>query len=255
MTLISGYNATDEAIIPTTLQQLFINQVAKTPLNVAVEFQTKFLTYEELHRKSNQVAHYLMEQGIGGGNLVAVLAERCEHTIVNILGILKVGAAYVPVETEYPQERKDYIMRDSNCKLMLKPDVYVKENIGRYSTEEILVNGIDDVAYVIYTSGSTGRPKGVVITHRAATNTIIDINQRFNVNENDRILGISSMCFDLSVYDIFGALSTGATLIMIPDQKDVRCLIDAVRHKNITIWNSVPAIMGMVLDNLNISME
>ncbi|MGF9646310.1 non-ribosomal peptide synthetase, partial [Paenibacillus sp. MABNS29] len=105
----------------------------------------------------------------------------------------------------------------------------------------------DDVAYVIYTSGSTGRPKGVITTHGAAANTIQDINHKFGVHERDRMIGLSSMCFDLSVYDLFGALAAGAALVLIDDQRDVEDVIYTIEHQGITIWNSVPAIMEMVL--------
>jgi len=135
---------------------------------------------------------------------------------------------------------------------MLDPELYIRENLEQYSSEYIDVNiHAEDIAYTIYTSGSTGRPKGVVISHGAAANTIIDINRKFNVNENDRIIGLSSMCFDLSVYDIFGALAAGAALVMIEDQRDALELIKTVEEKQITIWNSVPAIMDMMIESID----
>ncbi|MCI3987235.1 AMP-binding protein, partial [Bacillus vallismortis] len=91
--------------------------------------------------------------------------------------------------------------------------------------------------------GSTGKPKGVVITHQAVTNTIIDINSKFKVNARDRFIGLSSMSFDLSIYDIFGAFSVGATLVMIEDQRDVKTIYHTVKENGITVWNSVPMIM------------
>ncbi|MDR4943020.1 AMP-binding protein, partial [Bacillus wiedmannii] len=127
------------------------------------------LTYQELHEKSNQVARYLQEKGVGKGSLVGVLAQRCPDTIVNILGILKTGAAYVPVDPEYPQERIDYILNNSQCDLLLTPDVYSKEDLHSCSIEDVKnESSPDDTAYIIYTSGSTGKPKGVIITHESA---------------------------------------------------------------------------------------
>ena len=117
------------------------------------------------------------------------------------------------------------------------------------------IAGPEDIAYIIYTSGSTGKPKGVIITHQAVTNTIQDINQKYEVNEDDRIIGISSMCFDLSVYDIFGALSTGAMLVMIRDPRDMQELIRTVERRGITIWNTVPAIMDLALDQVGSHFE
>ncbi|HEX3045685.1 MAG TPA: amino acid adenylation domain-containing protein [Bacillota bacterium] len=247
--MIEQYNGTDQEIPPTTLQQLIAAQVKRTPEGRAVIFEDDSITFRELDEKSNQVAHYLREKGIRTGDFVCVLAKRCIPTIVNILGILKVGAAYVPVDPEYPSERKSYIFDNSQCKLMLEPDLYLQENLGRHpiGNMDIIIDP-ESIAYVIYTSGSTGQPKGVVITHRAVSNTIIDINQRFQVNEQDRIIGLSSMCFDLSVYDIFGALSTGATLVMVRDQRDVKEIMGLIHKHRITIWNSVPAIMDMLIE-------
>ncbi|MBL1704889.1 AMP-dependent synthetase, partial [Klebsiella pneumoniae] len=98
----------------------------------------------------------------------------------------------------------------------------------------------DSIAYAIYTSGSTGTPKGVVIKHQAAVNTILDINSKFDVTERDKVIGLSNLSFDLSVYDIFGTLAAGATLVLIEDQRDVKAVRETVLQKGITIWNSVP---------------
>lgn len=137
----------------------------------------------------------------------------------------------------------------SNCKFFISHDVYDKEHIERFSKAPVDRKvDLDDMAYVIFTSGSTGKPKGVQITHGAAANTILDINEKFNVTEQDNIMGISSLCFDLSVYDVFGALSSGASLVIIDDQRDVFSLKETAEKERITIWNSVPAIMGMTAD-------
>ncbi len=251
--LIQKYNQTERKIEPTTLHQLFIEQVGLTPEQIAIEDGTGKISYQELDLRSNQLAWYLRDRGIGRNELIGVLAVREIETVVNILGILKAGAAYVPIDPEYPTERKEYIYQNSDCKLLLKPGFYRQEKLEQVQRDRLEnVNIPDDLAYVIYTSGSTGKPKGVVITHGAVTNTIIDINQRFNVNREDRIIGISSMCFDLSVYDLFGSLSTGATLVMIRDQRDVDDLVDILRQKQITIWNSVPAIMDLAVQQMEL---
>lgn len=244
------YNATDEELEKNTLHGLFIRQVQKTPDNIAVVFENECLTYKELDAKSNRIANYLKKIGITPNELVGVSAKRCTATIANIFGILKAGGAYVPVDPDYPEERKNYILTNSKCSIFLEPELYEKENLSTFPDTYTPQDNPGSVAYVIYTSGSTGKPKGVVITHAAAVNTILDINRKFNVNEKDRILGLSSMCFDLSVYDIFGALSSGAMLVMIPDQRDAGNLIEVMSEKGITIWNSVPAIMDMLTDTM-----
>ncbi|WP_278335283.1 amino acid adenylation domain-containing protein [Clostridium kluyveri] len=180
--------------------------------------------------------------------------ERNMKTIVNIMGVLKAGAAYVPVDPKYPEDRKRYILENSNCRTILKSSFYEDKNLSIYpETVPKIKYNPQDTAYIIYTSGSTGRPKGVVISQSAVVNTIIDINKKFDVGEKDRIIGLSSLCFDLSVYDIFGALSSGASLVQINDVRDVKNVMDVVKEKGITIWNSVPAIMDILLENMNLN--
>ncbi len=245
------YNDTAEEFPASLLHEMFKQQAMSTPRNIALEYETEKLTYHQLDEKSNQVAAYLKANGVGRNTTVAVVTTRSIATMINIMGILKAGGAYVPIDPEYPEDRKNYIFENSNCQIMIESDLYESQNLNRYPVDDIKsINVPEDLAYVIYTSGSTGRPKGVMITHQQAANTIIDINQKFNVTEADRILGISSMCFDLSVYDIFGSLSTGACLVLIPTQKDVEILIKALDEKKITLWNSVPAIMGLIVSSL-----
>ncbi|PGV54250.1 non-ribosomal peptide synthetase [Bacillus cereus] len=255
-TLIEQYNQTTEKIPSTTLYQLFTDQVKRTPDEVAVVFEQEWLTYSELHKRSNQVAHYLQKQGIGLGDKVGILAQRRVNTIANMIGILKAGAAYVPIDPDHPLDRQTYILENSSCKLLLEPSLYEENHLSLYTTVDIpAIAGPEDLAYIIYTSGSTGKPKGVIITHQAVANTIQDINQKYQVNEDDRIIGISSMCFDLSVYDIFGTLSTGAMLVMIRDPRDMQELIRTVERRGITIWNTVPAIMDLALEQVGSHFE
>ena len=250
--MLQHYNDTDEDIPPALLHRMFEEQVLRTPFLTAVEFGDDSLTYKQLDETSNQVARYLREKGVKNNQPIAVLSHRCIETIVNVMGVLKAGGAYVPVDPDYPKDRQDYIFSNSKCPLMITPQLYREENLRSYPVEALNpVNKPDDLAYIIYTSGSTGRPKGVMETHRESSNTIIDINRKFSVNETDRILGISSMCFDLSVYDVFGALSTGAALVLISSQKDVKEIITNLIEKKITIWNSVPAILDMTLENID----
>ncbi len=246
------YNATEANLPATTLHGLFIEQAARTPDNIAVIFEEENISYRELDERSNRIARYLAANGVGEGSTVGVVGKRCIGTISNIIGILKAGGAYVPVDPEYPEDRRTYITKNSNCKMLLEPELYMAPEVLEYPGSSLKYNNnTEAIAYIIHTSGSTGKPKGVVIKHRAAANTIIDINRRFNVGEADRIIGLSSMCFDLSVYDIFGALSTGAALVMVRDQRDVSNVIDIIQRHQITFWNSVPAIMDMVVENLD----
>ncbi|KMO05938.1 amino acid adenylation domain-containing protein, partial [Bacillus amyloliquefaciens] len=218
---------------------------------IAVKLGQDTLTYGELARKSNQVARYLAEQNYALNSYIGVWAERRIETIVNMVAILKAGHAYIPVNPEHPEERIKYIVEHSDIKLMIHPDLYETENLSTYNDGalELLEGCQQDRAYAIYTSGSTGHPKGVVITHEAVVNTLLDINEKFQVNSEDKIIALSSMSFDLSVYDIFGALISGAQLVLIPDLLDMASIHQIMIEEEITIWNSVPAIMDMYLES------
>ena len=250
--LLEKYNSTEEELPILSLHGLFTEQARRRPLNTAVISQSGSLTYEELDCRSNHTAGYLKEKGIGRNDFVGVIAERSPEAIAAIIGILKAGAAYIPIDPAYPEERKKYILENSGCKMVLEPGSYTAGDMSSCTRGDIREKAQpEDAAYVIYTSGSTGRPKGVLITHKQACNTIVDINRKFNVNETDKIIGLSSMCFDLSVYDIFGALGAGAALVMIPDQRDAEELRKVMDAEKITIWNSVPAIMDMMVESLS----
>ena len=254
--ILTTYNNTDVEYQGDLLHRLIDRQCQKTPDAIAIKLGEATLSYGELARKSNQIANYLKKQNYGQDSYVGVWAERRIETIINIVAILKAGYAYVPVNPEHPQERIDYILEHSQIKVLLYPDVYEKENLSSYEGDAIVDAFKDyqqdnpkDIAYAIYTSGSTGQPKGVVITHEAVVNTLLDINDKFKVNREDKIIGLSSMCFDLSVYDIFGALISGARLVMIPDLLDMDNIHQVLKEEKITIWNSVPAIMDMYIES------
>ncbi|MCG7216517.1 amino acid adenylation domain-containing protein [Paenibacillus mucilaginosus] len=247
--LLQAYNATEfPEDRPRTLQQLFVERARQSPERTAVMEEDRDWSYRELEELSNRVAGLLKEQGVGRGDRVALLAARETASIILALGILKTGAAYVPVDPRYPQERRDYIMDSTGCRLLLEPQML--EAAGAYPAAFEAAHHPGDPAYILFTSGSTGRPKGVVITHQAVCNTITDINRRFGVDENDRILAVSSMCFDLSVYDLFGAFHAGAAVVPVRDPSDLAEVVRTLFEKRITIWNSVPAIMELVTDYL-----
>lgn len=249
--ILDEYNNTSLEIHIETLNQLFVKQVNKNRDKTAVKKDEMRITFGELDDLSNQTAHFLHSNYVIQENsVIGVVVTRKIETIVNILGVLKAGCGYVPVNPEFPVERQQYILSDSNCLTVLDESNYKKNKICDYSREAIDFSKVDNVAYIIYTSGSTGKPKGVIINHRAAANTILDINKKFNVTERDNVLGISSMCFDLSVYDIFGSLSSGASLVLINDQRNIQELIEVIDQKEITFWNSVPAIMGLLVQAL-----
>lgn len=255
------------APLPTELLHAgFVRQAAATPDAPAVVASDRSLTYGELDRLSNQLASQLQSQGVRTNELVAVVMQKGWEQIVAVLGILKSGAAYLPVDAAMPAERLHYLLKFGEVRTAVTQvcqDAAIDwpANIHRLrvsdtelgSANAAPVNSpaqLEDIAYVIFTSGSTGQPKGVVIDHRGAVNTCIDVNQRFRVTARDRVLALSSLSFDLSVYDIFGLLAAGGTLVM-PDaggMRDPAHWAALVARHRVTIWNTVPALMDLLTD-------
>lgn len=261
---VTGENTADPCSGPT-LDSLVHEQAMRTPQLRAVACNGKYVTYAGLDKRANQIANALVARGTVPGSLVAVIAERSFEMVEAVLGVLKAGCAYVPIDPEYPAQRIQYLIEHSQASIVLTQahliaalpvsnrvilDITGGEIDAMPTTPPDRPHSADDLAYVIYTSGSTGKPKGVMISHAAAINTIEDINSRFRVSKFDRLLGFSSLSFDLSVYDIFGALSVGATLVILPREslKSPDRWIELIEREGVTIWNSVPTGMKMLLD-------
>lgn len=247
------YNNTKEDIKKDTLHYLFIKNAIKNPKEIAVIDNDISYSYEYLNKESDKVLKYLVDNNCyNNSSKVAVLAERNIKSIIIILGILKAGAAYVPIDIEFPKDRVEYILKDSNCGILLDSTIFDEKikYIKDYENINYIYN-VSSLAYIIYTSGSTGNPKGVLIKHSAACNTIIDINRKINLNKEDKIIGISSLCFDLSVYDLFGTFQKSASLVIVKDQRDMAGIINLVNKHNITIWNSVPVICSLFSEYIN----
>ncbi len=222
------------------------------------------LSYGELDRWSRGIAARLLEKGVKGGDKVALVMDRGPELLVALMGIVRVGGTYVPINPELPQERRAYLVSNSHATCLLTQTKYESESqfddivlvtiAGEerdLTLEQVLPEVSEfDLAYIIYTSGSTGLPKGVAIDHRGAVNTIKDINHRFNVSSEDKIFGVSAYSFDLSVYDVFGALDSYATLVY-PDPdaafNPVHWLEMIVQY-GVTIWNSAPPLMSLLVE-------
>ncbi len=263
-------NNTSAPICQQTLHGLFIEQVKTQPQQVAVITNEYQLTYHQLYQQATALARRLQQSGATPNTLVAVVMDKGWEQVVAVLGILISGAAYLPIDPSLPQQRQWYLLEQGQVKLVvsqpqlesnlsLPPGVQSvcvdNGDIETLNTTPILHHeNIENLAYVIYTSGSTGLPKGVAIDHRGAVNTIIDINQRFGVGSGDRLLAISALNFDLSVYDIFGILAAGGTIVIPPAYavKDPACWYELIVKLGVTIWNSVPALMQMLIEYLSV---
>ncbi len=245
--LVTEYNETNEEFNIIPLQKMFSDSAKKYPERTAVSCAGKRMTYSELDVMSNKLANALKSKRIAPKSNICVLGVRCIETIANILAVLKYGCTYIPINPEYPEKRQEYIIQNSNSVLFLTPDSFSELNADDLDDKFDIYDDIDSSAYVIYTSGSTGEPKGVVIEHKAVANTLLDLNKKYEITCEDKIIGLSSMGFDLSVYDIFGSFLAGAELVLVKDQKSVKEISDVLKRKKITVWNSVPAIMEMFI--------
>ncbi len=201
---------------------------------MAIETRSKKISYEELNRLSNSIGYQLRKSGASPNKLVGIVMEKCWEQVAGSLGILTSGAAYLPIDAELPQERIMLLLEQGEVDIVLTtPPVAKRIHFPEDKKLIVIEDGMlndkqhvrleiiqqpQDLAYVIFTSGSTGIPKGVVIDHQGAVNTILDINNRFNIGEKDKCFAISSLSFDLSVYDIFGILAAGGSIV-IPGTK------------------------------------
>jgi pyochelin synthetase len=266
-------NATAVARPGERLPDAFAARAARTPDAPAVLGTGGALSYGELLARAEAAAGWLRRgrggPGAGRDELVGLIMRRGPEQIVGILATLLAGAAYLPVDAALPAERIAYMLRDGQVRRVLSncgwtasgdgpnpdgPDVLELDAAGPVPPPPGPAGppapgaGPDDLAYVLYTSGTTGEPKGVMVSHRSVTNVVADCNDRFGIGPADRFLAVSAFNFDLSVYDIFGALSAGAALVL-PDAEraaDPAHWLDLCGRFGVTVWNSVPAIAGLM---------
>ncbi|WP_299124660.1 polyketide synthase [uncultured Winogradskyella sp.] len=237
-----------------TVVDLFLDQVQRTPNNIAVVFGNSKLTYKELDIRSNQLADYLIKnKNIAPRDLVGLMLERSEWLIVAILGVLKAGATYIPIDVEYPEQRKNYIKEDSDCKIVFDISLLndFQDTSENYSINlpQNLNTKSEDLIYIIYTSGTTGNPKGVMIEHKSVVNLIYSQTKRFKVDATEKILQFSSYCFDASIEQIFLALFNGATLCVISKEELKNHLLPSFIEKHlITHLHATPSYLGTLPD-------
>lgn len=260
-------NATAGLLPDTLLHHGVIEQALQRPEAVAVIDRDGTLRYGALARRALAVARTLRAQGSNAGDRVAILMHKGADQIVAVLGVLLAGASYLPVDPEQPQARRAHMLAGATAHCVLTQSWCAAAQDLPEPFRMIAVDTLpeidampepphgdpDSLAYVIYTSGSTGAPKGVMISHRAALNTVQDINRRHGIGAADRALGLAQLSFDLSVYDIFGPLSAGAALVL-PDPErgaDPSHWAELVAGHGVTIWNSVPAQLQMLTGYLD----
>ena len=262
-----GFNATDGVVSGGLLQDGFL-ACARCDGDAVAVVGERVLGYGELERRSAAVAGLLVGRGVGRGSLVGVVMEKGWEQVVGVLGVVRAGGAYVPVDPGWPAERRALVLEQCGVSVVLTQSWLAgslewSEGVGVLAVDVVdpladgvLGEGVDgscdgsDLAYVIFTSGSTGRPKGVAVDHRGALNTVSDVNARFGLCASDRVLGVSALTFDLSVWDVFGTLAAGGALVL-PEAgaaRDPAHWCELIVEHGVTVWNSAPALMGLVVE-------
>jgi amino acid adenylation domain-containing protein len=260
-------NASDGAAPDGLLFEPLVAQARRQPDRAAVVAADRTLTFGELYRHACRLGRRLRAAGVRPGELVAVAVEKSCEQVVAALGVQLAGGAYLPVDPDLPAERQDWLLDHGQARLLLSragapardwPEgvnqVEVDLDTAGAAGDDAPLEPVQqptDLAYVLYTSGSTGTPKGVMVSHRAVRNTVDDINSRFGVGAGDRVLGLSSLSFDLSVWDIFGVLGAGGALVL-PRRganRDPAHWLELLDRHGVTVWNTVPALLQMLVEH------
>jgi amino acid adenylation domain-containing protein/FkbH-like protein len=262
--LLDEWNATgrEYPLQPACLHELFEAQVERTPEAIALVYDNQQLTYLELNQRANQLAHYLIAEGIGADQLVGVLMERSVEMVVAMLATLKAGGAYVPLDPAYPSQRVSLMMEDAEASILLTQESLVESLAERVPAQTRLVCvdteweqitaasrventgrsvARENLAYVIYTSGSTGRPKGVAISHSSAATLIHWAHEKFSASELRCVLFSTSICFDLSIFELFVPLSCGGQVLLAENALQ---LAELKGREQVTLINTVPSAMA-----------
>ena len=240
-----------------TIVELLEEQLAKASDKIAVTYGKEKLTYNQLNIRTNQLARVLRDKGVKRDTVVGIIVEPSLEMIVSILAILKSGGAYLPIDPYQPEERIEYILKDSNTQIVVASkelihkikipaqiiDIDNKPLSGVDGSSLEKINKPNDLAYIIYTSGSTGKPKGVMIEHRNVTSLMANNEHLFNFNNNDIWCMFHSYAFDFSVWEMFGALLNGGKLVVIPKYitKDTKKFLEVVEKEEITVLNQTPS--------------
>nr|APZ78729.1 nonribosomal peptide synthetase [Myxococcus sp.] len=239
-----------------SVHAVIATQAQKTPTAIAVEAEDGCLTYEALEARANAVARALRQRGVTPGTLVALCVERSTGMMAGLLGILKAGAAYVPLDPAYPRERRDFMLADSRARVVITQ----AHLTSMFPRAEVLVLNDDtlatfepvsgDLAYCLFTSGSTGQPKGVLIEHPALANHMAWMHDAMPLGSEDRVLQRTSLSFDASVWELFAPLMAGARLVLAPHGlgADTDHLSRVLRERGITVLQLVPSLLTALVE-------
>ena len=260
-------NTRVEFPINERMQDLFEAQVERTPEATAVLFKDKHLTYGQLNERANQLASYLQKLGVAPNTLVGICVERSLETVVGLLGILKAGAAFVPMDSEFPKERLAFMLEDAGAQVLLT-QARVSGSLPGSETRIVLLDvdwhliageGVgqvkssatsEDLAYMIYTSGSTGRPKGVQIPHRALNNFLCAMRKTPGFTAQDTIVAVTTICFDIAALEIFLPLTLGAKVVIASEDetRDGHLLLSLLKRAGGRVLQATPATWELLIE-------
>jgi len=265
--ILTDWNATQKSYSAgPSIHQLFEEQAALQPAAAAVIFEDQQISYSQLNQRANQLAHYLRGMGVAAETLVGVCMERSVEMIVCLMGILKAGGAYVPLDPEYPAERLAFMLEEAHIRVVLTQDKF-STTLANSNARRICMDADDtglvaqstanpapnvlpeSLAYVIYTSGSTGKPKGAMNTHRAIRNRLLWMQEAYSLQHGERVLQKTPFTFDVSVWEFFWPLMTGACLVVARPggHRDGAYLARLIQDTKITTLHFVPSMLGAFL--------
>jgi amino acid adenylation domain-containing protein len=248
-TILGAWNAT-AAEYPATkcVHEIIDEQASRTPEAIAASFESDCISYRELSRKSNQLAHWLRANGAGNGTLAGISIEPSLEMLIAILGVLKAGAAYVPLDPHYPQERLSFIRQDAGLQIVLARDNW-PEFASQPETSTVSVTP-DQNAYVIYTSGSTGKPKGVEVPHSALMNFLWSMRSEPGIAMSDKLLAVTTLSFDIAGLELFLPLIAGAHVVIAGREttRDGKALASLIDNAAITIMQATPTTWKLLLE-------
>lgn len=237
---------------PRTLADLIAAQAARTPDAVAVVYEGRRYSYREINEAANRVAHWLIGQGLGSEDRVAVLLDKSPDLVITALGVVKAGAVYLPVDPAYPEDRLRFILDDCDARLVLREPVSEVDGMRADDpTDADRVRPLrpENTAYLIYTSGTTGLPKGVPVPHRPVAEYFVWFKDEYRVDAADRLLQVASPSFDVSIAEIFGTLACGARIVIHRPGGlgDIGYLTALLHAEGITAMHFVPSLLGLFL--------
>ena len=262
--ILVEWNQTEADYSPNEfVHRMFETRVETQPAAVALAMERRYLSYEKLNERANQLAHYLRGMGVGPDVRVGVLLDRSLEMVTALFGILKAGGAYVPLDPTYPQDRLSYMLQNSGAPVLLTQESLAKhlptentrvvcmdldrELIEKESTQNPqVVQSPASLAYVIYTSGSTGRPKGVAVEHRNLAAFLCWTQEVFDKEDLAGLLAPASICFDMSVFELFAPLVAGGKVILVNNALQVFTMWDA---KYVTQINAVPSVLAVLMEH------